>query len=191
MLLELQKLCKTLKELVGRAVADGASIKDASYSAMKAIESGFTDQNSPFHRVYNPNTAQYEFTKLYTKTPKEIAEAIDEADTDFLKRLDSGNILDVFSDPDMILTDAQFDANVAGMSRPGYTFPARVEMLVKTGHLKGSHMEIMQKIAELKGKPAIQPPSSLQAVGAYPPKANQMLALWGPRSSNIEAPLRS
>ena len=175
------------KELVGRAVADGASIKDAGYSAMKAIESGFTDANSPFHRVYNPNTAQYEFTKLYTKTPKEIAEALDEADTDFLKRLDSGKILDVFSDPDMILTDAQFDANVASMSRPGYTFPARVHMLVQTGHIKGSHMEIMQQIAELKGKPAIQPPPSLQAVSNYPPKANQMLALWGPRSSNIEA----
>ena len=60
------------KELVGRAVADGASIKDAGYSAIKAIENGFNDPNSPFHRVFNPTTAQYEFTKLYTKTPKEI-----------------------------------------------------------------------------------------------------------------------
>jgi hypothetical protein len=154
---------------------------------MKTIESGFTDPNSPFYRVYNPNTAQYEFTKLYTKTPKEIAEDIDQADTAFLKALDSGQIQDVFSDPDMILTDAQFDANVASMSRPGYTFPARVHMLVKTGHIKGSHMEIMQKIAELKGKPAIQPPPSLQPATAYPPKALQVLALWGPRSSNIEA----
>ena len=175
------------KELVGRAVADGASIKDAGYSAMKAIESGFNDPNSPFYRQYNANTAQYEFTKLYTKTPKEIAESLDQADTDFLKRLDSGKIQDVFSDPDMILTDAQFDANVASMSRPGYTFPARVHMLVQTGHLKGSHMEIMQKIADLKGKPAIQPPASLQTVSEYTPKANQMLALWGSRSSNIEA----
>ena len=175
------------EQLVKRAVADGATIKDAGYSSLKAIESGFNDPNSPFHRVYNPNTAQYEFTKLYTKTPKEIAEALDKADTDFLKRLDSGKIQDVFSDPDMILTDAQFDANVASMSRPGYTFPARVHMLVQTGHLKGSHMEIMQQIAELKGKPAIQPPPSLQTVSNYPPKANQMLALWGPRSSNIEA----
>ena len=175
------------KELVGRAVADGASIKDAGYAAMKSIESGFTDPNSPFFRVYNPNTAQYEFTKLYTKTPKEIAESLEQADEDFLKALDSGRIQDVFSDPDMILTDAQFDANVASMSRPGYTFPARVEMLVQTGHLKGSHMEIMQQIAELKGKPAIQPPPSLQTVSNYPTKATQLLALWGPRSSNIEA----
>jgi hypothetical protein len=175
------------KELVKRAVADGASIKDAGYSAIKAIESGFNDPNSPFHRVFNPNTAQYEFRKLYTKTPKEIAESLDQADSDFLERLDSGKIQDVFSDPDMILTDAQFDANVASMSRPGYTFPARVEMLVQTGHLKGSHMEIMQQIATLKGKPAIQPPPSLQTVSNYPPKANQLLALWGPRSSNIEA----
>jgi len=175
------------KELVGRAVADGASIKDAGYAAMKSIESGFTDPNSPFYRVYNPNTAQYEFTKLYTKTPKEIAESLDQADTDFLKRLDSGQIQDVFSDPDMILTDAQWDANVASMSRPGYTFPARVEMLVQTGHIKGSHMEIMQRIGQEKGRPPIQPPSSLQTVSNYPPKANQMLALWGPRSSNIEA----
>ena len=174
-------------ELVKRAVADGATIKDAGYSSMKTIESGFNDPNSPFYRVYNPNTAQYEFTKLYTKTPKEIAESLDQADTDFLKRLDSGQVQDVFSDPDMILTDAQFDANVASMSRPGYTFPARVEMLVKTGHIKGSHMEIMQQIAELKGKPAIQPPPSLQTVSNHPPKANQLLALWGPRSSNIEA----
>ena len=175
------------RELVKRAVADGAAIKDAGYSSMKTIESGFTDPNSPFYRVYNPNTAQYEFKKLYTKTPKEIAEDLDQADTDFLKRLDNGQIQDVFSDPDMILTDAQWDANVASMSRPGYTFPARVEMLVQTGHLKGSHMEIMQRIGQEKGRPPIQPPPSLQAVGAYPPKANQMLALWGPRSSNIEA----
>ena len=182
-----EALQDTYKELVGRAVADGASIKDAGYSAMKAIESGFNDPNSPFYRQYNTNTAQYEFTKLYTKTPKEIAESIDQADTDFLKRLDNGQIQDVFSDPDMILTDAQFDANVASMSRPGYTFPARVHMLVQTGHLKGSHMEIMQKIADLKGKPAIKPPPSLQTVSEYTPKANQMLALWGARSSNIEA----
>jgi hypothetical protein len=175
------------KEMVARAVADGATIKDAGYSSMKAIESGFNDPNSPFHRVYNPNTAQYEFAKLYTKSPKEIAESLDQADSDFLKRLDSGKIQDVFSDPDMILTDAQFDANVASMSRPGYTFPARVHMLVQTGHLKGSHMEIMQQIATLKGKPAIQPPPSLQTVSNHPPKANQLLALWGPRSSNIEA----
>ena len=175
------------KELVKRAVADGATIKDAGYSSMKVIESGFTDPNSPFHRVYNPNTAQYEFTKLYTKTPKEIAESLDQADTDFLKRLDSGKILDVFSDPDMILTDAQWDANVASMSSPGYTYPARVHMLVQTGYFKGSHMEVMQKIGQLKGRPEIQPPPSLQTVSSYPPKANQLLALWGPRSSNIEA----
>ena len=175
------------KQLVQRAVADGASIKDAGYSAIKAIESGFTDPTSPFHRVFNPTTAQYEFTKLYTKTAKEIAESLDQADTAFLKKLDSGQIQDVFSDPDMILTDAQFDANIASMTRPGYTFPARVEMLVKTGHIKGSHMEIMQKIGELKGRPPIQPPPSLQPATAYPPKALQMLALWGPRSSNIEA----
>jgi len=175
------------KELVGRAVADGATIKDAGYSAMKTIESGFNDPNSPFYRQYNANTAQYEFTKLYTKTPKEIAEALDQADTDFLKRLDSGQIQDVFSDPDMILTDAQWDANVASMSRPGYTFPPRVHMLVQTGYLKGSHMEIMQKIGDLKGRPPIQPPPSLQTVSNYTPKANQMLALWGSRSSNIEA----
>ena len=130
---------------------------------------------------------QYEFTKLYTKTPKEIAEDLDQADSDFLKRLDGGQIQDVFSDPDMILTDAQFDANIASMSRPGYTFPARVHMLVQTGHIKGSHMEIMQKIADLKGKPAIQPPPSLQTTSEYSPKANQMLALWGSRSPNIEA----
>ena len=181
------RLQDAYRELAARAVADGASIKDAGYSSIKAIESGFTDPNSPFHRVYNPNTAQYEFTKLYTKTPKEIAESLDQADTDFLKRLDSGQIQDVFSDPDMILTDAQWDANVASMSRPGYTFPARVHMLVQTGHLKGSHMEIMQRIGQEKGKPEIQPPPSLQTVSNYPPKANQMLALWGPRSSNIEA----
>ena len=175
------------RELVKRAVADGATIKDAGYSSMKTIESGFNDPNSPFYRVYNPNTAQYEFTKLYTKTPKEIAEDLDQADTDFLKRLDSGQIQDVFSDPDMILTDAQFDANVASMSRPGYTFPARVHMLVQTGHIKGSHMEIMQRIGQLKGRPPIQPPPSLQPATAYPPKALQVLSLWGPRSSNIEA----
>ena len=174
-------------ELTKRGVADGALIKDASYSAMKAIESGFNDPNSPFYRQYNANTAQYEFTKLYTKTPKEIAEALDEADTDFLKRLDSGKIQDVFSDPDMILTDAQWDANVASMSRPGYTYPARVDILIKTGHIDGSHMEVMQKIGQLKGRPEIQPPPSLQTVSEYTPKANQMLALWGPRSSNIEA----
>ena len=87
----------------------------------------------------------------------------------------------------MILTDAQWDANVASMSRPGYTYPARVDILIKTGHIDGSHMEVMQKIGQLKGRPEIQPPPSLQTVSEYTPKANQMLALWGPRSSNIEA----
>lgn len=178
-----QKLQETYEQLVRNGVADGASIDDAATAAGNAIQSGFKDQGSPFYRSYNPNTGFYEFANLQEKTAKEIADSLDQADTGFAKKLASGQLQDVFSDPNMILTDVLFDQNVASMSRPGYAFPARVEMLAEK--LKASPMEIMQRIADVKGKPDIKPPPSLQQVTEYPPAAKNLLNRF--RSTNRDA----
>ena len=137
-----QRLQKNYEQLVRNAVADGASIDDAATNAGTLIERGASDETSPFYRQYNPNSGFYEYPNLYTKTAKETADSLDQADTVFAKKLASGQLQDVFSDPDMILTDVAFDQNIASMSRPGYTFPARVEMLGEK--LKASPMEIMR-----------------------------------------------
>ncbi len=178
-----QKLQETYEQLVRNGVADGASIDDAATAAGNTIQNGFKDQNSPFYRSYNPNTGFYEFANLQEKTAKEIADSLDQADTEFAKKLASGQLQDVFSDPNMILTDVLFDQNVASMSRPGYAFPARVEMLAEK--LKASPMEIMQRIADVKGKPAIKPPPSLQQVTEYSPAAKNLLNRF--RSTNRDA----
>ena len=178
-----QRLQENYEQLVRAGVADGASIDDASTNAGRLIEQGHSDESSPFYRRYNPNTGFYEYPNLYTKTAREIADTLDQADTEFRKKLASGQLQDVFSDPNMILTDIAFDKNVADMVRPGYTFPARVEMLAEK--LKASPMEIMQKIADVKGKPEIKPPPSLQIVTEYPPAAKNLLNRF--RSTNRDA----
>ena len=178
-----QRLQQNFEQLVRSGVADGASIDDAATNAGRLIEQGHNDESSFFYRRYNPNTGFYEYPNLYTKTAKEIADNLDQADTEFAKRLASGQLQDVFSDPNMILTDVLFDQNVASMSRPGYAFPARVEVLAEK--LKASPMEIMQKIADVKGKPAIEPPPSLQQVTEYPPDAKNLLNRF--RSTNRDA----
>lgn len=179
------------RELVERGVADGASIKDASYSAMKAIESGFNDPNSSFYRQYNANTAQYEFTKLYSKTPKEIAEDIDQADTQFLKNLDAGHNKtklkqSMFAQPEIVLTSSQYDQQIVDMESPGFTFHPRIDMLVQSG-AADSHMAALALVGAAQKKPPIVPPLSLQVTSEYSPAANRMLAKWGSRSPNIEA----
>ena len=168
-----QRLQQNFEQLVRNGVADGASIDDAATNAGRLIEQGHNDESSPFYRRYNPNTGFYEYPQLYTKTAREIADSLDQADTEFGKKLASGQLQDVFSDPNMILTDIAFDKNIADMVRPGYAFPARVEMLAEK--LKASPMEIMQKIADVKGKPEIKPPPSLQIVGDYPPAAKALV----------------
>ena len=178
-----QRLQQNFEQLVRNAVADGASIDDAATNAGTMIERGAGDQNSPFYRQYNPNTGFYEYPNLYTKTAKEIADNLDQADTEFAKKLASGQLQDVFSDPNMILTDIAFDKNIADMPRPGYTFPARVEMLAEK--LRASPMEIMQKIADVKGKPEINPPPSLQTVTEYSSEAKNLLQRF--RSANRDA----
>ena len=169
-----QRLQKNFEQLVRNGVADGASIDDAATNAGRLIEQGHNNESSPFYRRYNPNTGFYEYPKLYTKTAREIADSLDQADTEFGKKLASGQLQDVFSDPNMILTDIAFDKNIADMARPGYAFPARVEMLGEK--LKASPMEIMQKIADVKGKPEIKPPPSLQITGNYSPKAQALIS---------------
>ena len=169
-----QRLQQNFEQLVRNGVADGATIDDAATNAGRLIEQGHGDENSPFYRQYNPNTGFYEYPKLYTKTAREIADSLDQADTEFGKKLASGQLQDVFSDPNMILTDIAFDKNIADMARPGYAFPARVEMLAEK--LKASPMEIMQQIADVKGKPAIKPPPSLQITGNYSPKAQSLIS---------------
>jgi soluble lytic murein transglycosylase-like protein len=178
-----QRLQENFEQLVRRGVADGASIDDAATNAGRLIEQGHGDESSPFYRQYNPNTGFYEYPQLYTKTAREIADSLDQADTEFAKAVASGQIQDIFADPNMILTDVLFDQNVASMSRPGYAFPARVEMLAEK--LKASPMEIMQRIADVKGKPAIKPPPSLQQVTEYPPAAKDLLNRF--RSTNRDA----
>lgn len=59
-------------------------------------------------------------------------------------------------------------------------------MLVKAG-AADSHQDALALVGAAQGKPPIVLPPSLQTVSTYPPGANRMLALWGPRSSNIEA----
>tara|TARA_Y100000004_G_scaffold138576_1_gene157206 strand:+ start:828 stop:3533 length:2706 start_codon:yes stop_codon:yes gene_type:complete len=168
-----QRLQENFEQLVRNGVADGASIDDAATNAGRFIEQGHNDESSPFYRRYNPNTGFYEYPQLYTKTAREIADNLDQADTEFGKKLASGQLQDVFSDPNMILTDIAFDKNIADMARPGYTFPARVEMLSEK--FKASPMEIMQQIATAKGRPEIKPPPSLQIVGNYPPAAKALV----------------
>jgi hypothetical protein len=168
-----QKLQQSFEQLVRAGVADGASIDDAATNAGRLIEQGHSDENSPFYRQYNPNTGFYEYPKLYTKTARQIAEHLDQVDDQFRRNLENGKIDDLFSDPNMILTDVAFDQNIASMTRPGYTFPARVDMIAE--RTKASHMEIMQQIATAKGKPEIKPPPSLQIVGDYPPAAKALI----------------
>ena len=184
-------LQEAYRQLVERAVADGAEIKDAAYTSLKAIEDGFAQPDSPFVRVYNANTGQYEFPKLYTKTPQEIAEDIDEADEQFLKNLDAGHNKTklkqaMFASPEIVLTSDQYDQQIVDMQSPGFTFHPRIDMLVQTGAVD-SHMDGLALVGAAQKKPPIVPPPSLQTTANYSAKANQMLALWGPRSSNIEA----
>jgi hypothetical protein len=178
-----KKLQESYKQLVRAAVADGASIDDAASSAGRLIEQGHKDESSPFYRQYNPNTGFYEYPNLYTKTARQIAEHLDQADDQFRINLEKGKVNDLFSDPNMILTDVAFDQNIASMARPGYTFPARVDMIAE--RTKASHMEIMQQIAEAKGRPPIQPPPSLQIITEYPPAAKNLLNRF--RSTNRDA----
>jgi hypothetical protein len=168
-----KKLQESYKQLVRAAVADGASIDDAASSAGRLIEQGHKDESSPFYRQYNPNTGFYEYPNLYTKTARQIAEHLDQVDDQFRRNLENGKVNDLFSDPNMILTDVAFDQNIASMARPGYTFPARVDMIAE--RTKASHMEIMQQIATAKGRPEIKPPPSLQVVGNYPPDAKALV----------------
>ena len=179
------------KQLVERAVADGAEIKDAAYTSLTAIENGFSNPNSVFYRVYNPNKMQYEFPKLYTKTPQEIAEDIDQADTQFLKNLDAGHNKTnlkkaMYAQPEIVLTSDQYDQQIVDMQSPGFAFHPRIDMLVKTGAVN-SHMEGLALVGAAQGKPPIVPPPSLQVVSEYTPGANRLLSLYGSRSSNIEA----
>lgn len=180
-------LTQSYKELVRNGVADGSNIDDAATNAGKAIQSGFKDPKSPFYREYNPTTGFYEFPNLYQKTAKEIADTLDQADEIFAKHLASGKIQNMFSDPNIIITDAQYEQQVADMNSPGFIFHPRIDMIVQSGFIKGSHMDILQRIGKKKGKPPILPPPSLRVITEYPPDSQKMWALWGSRSSNIEA----
>ena len=184
-------LKEAYRQLTERAVADGAEIKDAAYTSLKAIEDGFAQPDSPFVRVYNANTGQYEFPKLYTKTPQEIAEDIDQADTQFLKNLDAGHNKtklkqSMLAQPEIVLTSAQYDQQIVDMQSPGFTFHPRIDMLVQSG-AADSHMAALALVGAAQGKPPIVPPPSLQVTSEYSPGANRMLAKWGSRSPNIEA----
>ena len=184
-------LQEAYRQLVERAVADGAEIKDAAYTSLKAIEDGFAKSDSPFSRVYNANTAQYDFPELYTKTPQEIAEEIDQADKQFLKNLDAGYNKtklkqSMFAQPEIVLTSSQYDQQIVDMKSPGFTFHPRIDMLVQSG-AADSHMAALALVGAAQKKPPIVPPPSLQVTSEYSPGANRMLAKWGSRSPNIEA----
>jgi len=166
-------LQKNFKELVKNAVANGSSVQDAATSAGMMIQSGFKDAGSVYYRQYNPTTGFYEFPNLYTKTAKEAADELIQADTEFARNLASGKVQDVFSDSNMILTDTQFDQELVRMAKPGYNFHTKLSLVAE--RINGSEMEVLQKVAELKGRPPIEPPPSLRQVMDYPPAAKALL----------------
>ena len=168
-----KELQEGFEELVKNAVANGSSVQDAATAAGRVIEGGFKDPASPYYRQYNPNTGFYEFPNLYTKTAKEAADELIQANTAFAKNLASGNVQDVFSDPNMILSDTQFDQELVRMAKPGYNFHPRLSLVAE--RIKGTEMEVLQKVADLKGRPPIEPPPSLRQVMDYPPAAKALL----------------
>ena len=183
------KLKQIYQQLVRRGVADGASIADASYTALSTIENGFNVDGGPFQRTYNANTGFYEFKQLHKKTPKEIAQSLDEADKQFLKNLDAGHNKinlkkSMFAQPEIVLTSDQYDQQIVDMNSPGFTFHPRIDMLVQSGAV-GSHMEALALVGEAQGKPAIVPPPSLQTVAEYSSKAKSLLGKYG--STNRDA----
>lgn len=168
-----KRLQEGFRELVKNGVANGSSVEDSSTAAGKIIESGFKDPASPYYRQYNPTTGFYEFPNLYTKTAKETADELIQANTAFAKNLASGNVQNLFSDPNVIFTDAEFDQELVRMAKPGYNYHTKLSLVAE--RINGTEMEALQKVAELKKRPPIVPPPSLRQVMDYPPAAKALL----------------
>jgi len=182
------KLGKIYDADVQARVANGESIEQASRNSSKFISDQITkDANNPdgtYYRAYNAALGVYEYPNLIDKNVISIVEKTTTEKTLFSEKINSGDVNDLFKpeNKDKVMTDIDFNANVASMLKPGYTFPARVQMVAdKTGE---SPFSIMQRIAASKGMPAIEPPQSMRQLGMYSPKQQAMITRFQSANRN-------
>ena len=173
------KLGKIYDADVQARVANGESIEQASRNSSTFISDQITrDANNPdgtYYREYNAALGVYEYPNLIDADVISIVEKTTTEKTMFAEKINSGDVNDLFKpeNKDKVMTDIDFNANVASMLKPGYTYPARVQMVAdKTGE---SPFSIMQRIASSKGMPAIEPPQSMRQLGTYSPKAQALV----------------
>lgn len=174
-----KKLGKIYDADVQARVANGESIEQASRNSSTSISDQITkDANNTdgtYYREYNAALGVYEYPNLIDADLISIVEKTTTEKTMFAEKINSGDVNDLFKpeNKDKVMTDIDFNANVASMLKPGYTYPARVQMVAdKTGE---SPFSIMQRIASSKGMPAIEPPQSMRQLGMYSPKAQALV----------------
>ena len=173
------KLGKIYDADVQARVANGESIEQASRNSSTSISDQITrDANNTdgtYYREYNAALGVYEYPNLIDADVISIVEKTTTEKTIFAEKINSGDVNDLFKpeNKDKVMTDIDFNANVTSMLKPGYTYPARVQMVAdKTGE---SPFSIMQRIASSKGMPAIEPPQSMRQLGMYSPKAQALV----------------
>ena len=180
------KLGKIYDGLVRQEVANGASIEAASATASQAIAANITtDAGNPdgtYHRVYNAALGVYEYPNLLDQEVVSIVEKSTTDKTLFAEKLNAGDVSGLFDKKDTVMTDADFNASIAAMQKPGFEFPARVQMVAeKTG---SSPFTIMQRVASAKGMPEIEPPPSMKQLGMYSPKAQALITRFQSTNRN-------
>jgi hypothetical protein len=152
---------------------------DEAAAALQAkIIKDSTNPQGRYYRVYNPVTGLFSFPNL-SDVPISQTQRSKEQSRQFAQAMQSGRQQELINTKFGVLTESELISEVKRVSRPGYV--PNMKLVMASKGVEGGLVAVLNKQIKLSGlaglKP-IQPPESLQRVGAYSPAAQRHLSRY-------------
>lgn len=152
---------------------------DEAAAALQAkIIKDSTNPQGRYYRVYNPVTGLFSFPNL-SDVPISQTQRSKEQSRQFAQAMQSGRQQELINTKFGVLTESELISEVKRISRPGYV--PNMKLVMASKGVEGGLVAVLNKQIKLSGlaglKP-VQPPESLQRVGAYSPAAQRHLSRY-------------
>jgi murein DD-endopeptidase MepM/ murein hydrolase activator NlpD len=131
-----------------------------------------------YYRVYNPVTGLYSFPNL-SDVPISQTQKSKEQSKQFAQAMQSGRQQELINTKFGVLTESELISEVKRISRPGYV--PNMKLVMASKGVEGGLVAVLNKqikLSGLSGLKPVQPPESLQRVGAYSPAAQRHLSRY-------------
>lgn len=176
---ELQRITTKLSVKYGGSTQ---AIIQASDEAAEAIQQKLvrdsTDPKAKYYRVYDPTTGLYSFPNLTDRGISQT-ERSKQQSKQFFQAMQGGRQQELINTKFGVLTESELRTEVKNMQKPGYV--PNMKLVMASKGVEGGIVKVLNKQIQLSGIAGltpVQPPESLQRVGAYSPAAQRHLSRY-------------